>query len=375
MSKRRILFFSYWYPNKVNRIFPVFIKKHAQSIALAEDLQVLSLSIINGKALWRVTEEELVDECGVFTRQVYIESIFYKVLYHCQPLHEWLLARYIRKKVLPAFQFDIFHSNILYPCAITGSALARKFGARHVITEHWSRLPHFFGRNIYAGAGMKALNDAAAITAVSELLRNVIRKYTNNKALVVIPNTINEDDFYIDENMEKYEKLTFIAVANWTPPKNPFYFLDALEALRIKNVLPDFQLIMVGNGSLLESAKKRTYSFPMICTGILGPEPLRQQLNKSHYFLHGSEYETFSTVIVEALLCGLPCVVSPVGIAAEVVSPGNGFIAENNSTDFESKILSLVNTNYDRVAVAASVKGRYTLPRISKQFSELYDRL
>lgn len=372
---KKILFFSYWYPNKNNRIFPVFIKKHAQCISLEHAIVVLSFHVIKGPSLFKKSTEVLVDEHGIETHQVYIESKLYKVLYNLLPLHYFILKRYISEVIYPRHPFDILHSNILFPCAITGSRLARYFKSKHVITEHWSKLDQFFSKNAYRRSGKKAYDEADAITCVSGLLKTTIQSHSDNSRIVIVPNVIDETEFYLDPLVPAQKRYTFVAAANWTAPKNPFLFLDALERLHSEGKIRPLSLCLIGNGQQLEDVKKRNYSYDITYTGIINAEELRKCLNASLRFVHGSDYETFSTIIVEALLSGLPSVVSPVGIAPEVINETNGFITDNTPEDWYRKIEACYRNAYDPASISKQLIGKYDLRTVGTYFSKVYNSL
>ena len=373
--RNKILFFSYWYPNKNSRIFPVFVKKHAQCISLENDIVVLSFHVIDGPSLFKKSAEVIVDEHGIETHQVYVESKLYKILYNLLPLHYLILKTYISKIIYPNYKFDIIHSNILFPCAITGHRLSAHFKSKHVITEHWSKLDQFFSKNLYKHSGKKAYDNADAITCVSGILKSTVQSYSNNKSVVIVPNVIDETEFYYDPQAGAQKHYTFVAAANWTSPKNPFLFLDALERLHREGKIPDLSLCLIGNGRQLEAVKQKRYSYPITYTGILNAEQLRKHLNSSHRFVHGSDYETFSTIIVEALLCGLPSIVSPVGIAPEVIRESNGYITDNTPEDWYQKINACYHGSYNPKAISEQLIGKYDLQTVGSYFSSIYHTL
>ncbi len=373
--KNKILFFSYWYPNKYSKVFPVFVKKHAQSINIENDLIVLSVHIIKGSGLYKKQTEIVYDENNIETHQLYIESRLYKVLYILLPLHYFIVKKHIKNAILPKYKFDIIHSNILFPCAIVGYRLSRHFKCKHVITEHWSKINHFFKKNIYRLSGKTTLDRSDAITCVSDILQTTLKKHSTNKNILIVPNVIDQSDFYYDSSVSKNSTFTFIAAANWTVPKNPFYFLDALNKLKEDGKITAFNLYLIGNGHQLEDVKKRNYNFEIKYTGILNSQELALHLNQSHLFLHGSDYETFSTIIAEALMCGLPSVVSPVGIAAEVINTSNGFITNNTPEDWYGKILKCYHSSYDSKHISEQLKDRYDLKTVGYLFTRVYDKV
>lgn len=373
--RNKILFFSYWYPNKNSRIFPVFVKKHAQCVSIENDIVVLSFHVIDGPSFFKKSTEVIVDEHGIETHQIYIESKFYKILYNILPLHYLILKKYISKIIYPNYKFDIIHSNILFPCAISGHQLSAYFKSKHVITEHWSKLNQFFRKNLYKYSGKNAYDKANAITCVSGILKNTVQSYSHNRSITVVPNVIDETEFYHDPRAEEHKLYTFVAAANWTSPKNPFLFLDAMERLYREGKIPELSLCFIGNGQQLEDVKQKGYSYPITYTGILNAEQLRKHLNASQRFVHGSNYETFSTIIVEALLCGLPSVVSPVGIAPETINEANGYITDNTPEDWYQKLYACYQGSYNPKTISEQLIGKYDLQTVGSYFSNIYRTL
>lgn len=374
MQNRKILFFTFWYPNKNNQNFAIFVKRHAQAISLKNRIIVLAFSFQHSKSFYH---KEIITntENNIETHHIYISSRFWKLLYVCLPLHYLIAKKYINNSIRPGFAFDVIHSNILFPCAIVGYKLSKHYQCKHIITEHWSKIDKFFSRSLYKFAGKKALDHAHAITCVSDFLANIVKKHTNNKHIAIVPNVVDSSQFHFDPNIPKEPVLTFICVAHWAAPKNPFYFTEALEALYAKQKLPSFQLKIAGEGHLLNTIKNKQYSYPINYLGNLSPQQLNTEFNRSHIFLHGSDFETFSVVIIEALMCGLPSVVSPVGIARDVINDSNGFITDNTSKDWEEKILACSENHYSSNFITDKIKHKYGKIPISGLFDAVYQKL
>lgn len=371
--KNKILFLTYWYPTKEKKSFGIFIKRHAHALHDAHELVVLAFLVHHSSSLFKLSCETLRDEENLQTHYIHVHSRFNKLIYVLLPLHYFIIRRYIKKNIRKNFPFTVVHSNILFPCAIIGHKLARQYGCRHVITEHWSKLDKFFSRSIYRSFGKKALHEASAITCVSYLLKNKVSEYTRNQNLMVVPNVVDSQHFFYDPSIKKNDQFTFIAVAHWNAPKNPFAFLEALSLLNAEQP-GSFCLTLVGEGPLLEKVKSANYAFKINYIPALSPAELRIKLNESHAFLHGSDYETFSVVIAEALMCGIPVIANPVGIAPEVIHEGNGMIARNVAKDWFNCITSLKGKTYDQEKIAAEIKSKFDRKVVSKIFSDLYSQ-
>lgn len=373
MNRNCVLFLTYWYPNKNNKSFGIFTKRHAQSISLNNDIIVLSLNIVKGHSAYALKTEVFKDENQIETHQIYIESRFNKLIFVLLPLHYLVLKRYISKKLMKN-SFTIVHSNVIFPCGITGHHLAKKLKCRHFITEHWTKIDKFFSVSLYRFAAKRALDDATALTCVSGQLANTVRKYTDNNNIQIIPNVIDENVFYYNPEILENKIFTFIAVAHWAQHKNPFYFLEALQALVNEKRLHDFKMVIIGAGEQVDLMKSKGYNFEIEYKGVMDAAEISIELNRSHIFLHGSDFETFSVIIAEALMCGLPCVVSPVGIALEAINESNGFVTDNTVLDWKEKILKCYNTQYDKKKISEQLKYKYDLKTVGRLFDNLYQK-
>ncbi len=372
MQPNTILLLSYWYPNKINQNFGIFVKRHAQAIKQNQQVIVMAVNIIAGKSLFKKSVTVFEDENKVITHQLIIESKVYKLLYLLLPWQYVILKNYIQKHIITKFNVSILHSNVIFPCAIVGYKLGLKFKWKHVITEHWTRVDKFFSKSLYKNKGKRVLDKAHAITVVSDTLKNTIEKYSTNKKFYIIPNVIDNNVFFYDNTIPKNEELTFIAAASWMPHKNPFYFLEALNELHQEKKLPPFNVVMIGVGEQLNLVKAKNYQFEIDFKGQLSPNEIKKELNKSHIFLHGSDYETFSVIIAEALFCGLPSVVSPYGIANQVINKTNGFVTNNTHNDWKEKIVLCYNSNYDNEYISNQIKDKYSVNAVAQLFSEVY---
>lgn len=370
--RNKILFFTYWYPSALNSNIGIFVKRHAQSISQTNSIKVLAISILYGNTLYKKEAFCSNDELNIETHHIYIKSRFYKLFYLLLPLQYLILKNYIRKTIHPSYSFNIIHSSVLFPCAIVGHWLAKSFNCRHVITEHWSKLDKFFRVSLYRSYGKKALNKADAITCVSETLLKTIKRYTSNRNISVVPNVIDSSQFFYDPSVRKHEVYTCIAIAHWAEPKNPFYFLDSLQELVSEGSIKRVKMVLIGTGHLIETIKSKNYGFEIDYKGNMPAVQINTELNKSHLFLHGSEFETFSVVIAEALLSGTPVVTSPVGIAREVINPANGFVTDNTKTDWKQKILAAYTMSFDNLNISLQLKDKYSPLSICAMFARVY---
>jgi len=361
IESKKILFISHWFPNVENPFFGIFIKNHAEALNLKNDVTVINFDIKFSKKT--LCLNLLRNNNQSFT--IKIESRFYKLLYYLLPLHYFLFNKIIKKFKIDVTSYDFLFSNVIFPNGILGYKISKRYNLRQIHIEHWSKLHKFFKNDLYKFQGKKALSNSCKIICVSNFLKKELENYTNTE-IIIIPNIVNQNKFSPNNKIIKQEGVHFLAVANWQKPKNPFYFLDALE--KYKDCNSDFDLTIIGDGPLIDKIKSREYSFNIIFKGVLSSDEIAQELNKSNLLLHASDYETFSVVIIEALSSGTPILVSDVGIAKEVVNCKNGFICQNNSEDWLKKINLALNQNYNPTIISNSIKNKYDLITVSNKF-------
>ena len=181
-NKKHILFISSWYPNSVNALKGIYIKKHALAVHSAGiDVQVLAITVNYSSKFFEKKVYSLTDENGIKTYMIEFNSRFYKLLYVDLFLQYSFLKKYYLKNIKPEFKPDIIHSHVLSPAAILGHWLSKKEKLPHIITEHWSKVDKFMSKSIYAGQGKKAYNQAKKVTVVSNFLKGSIEKHFTDK--------------------------------------------------------------------------------------------------------------------------------------------------------------------------------------------------
>lgn len=137
-------------------------------------------------------------------------------------------------------------------------------------------------------------------------------------------------------------KRVFLFVGRLAPEKHVDLLLDAYAPL--KKDEPDISLVIVGDGPETEMLKKKTTDLHLADVHFMGyvlfPEIVRYY-KAADVFVLPSVYEPWGLVVNEAMIMGLPVIVSDkVGCRTDLVVEGkNGFVFSNcNANDLAKKM-------------------------------------
>jgi glycosyltransferase involved in cell wall biosynthesis len=232
-----------------------------------------------------------------------------------------------------AFSPDLVHVHILTRIGFIGWRIARRQKVPLVISEHWSR--YFPGNNTYRGWLRKAvtkfvIRKAAVMIAVSEPLRNAMSQCgLDHPRWRIVPNVI-DTGLLTPVAVKHGEVKTMVHISCFEDrSKNISGFLRSLKELL--SIRTDFACLMIGAGpdwtELKEYADFLGLPGSIVqFTGLKTGNEFTELLSGACFSVVSSRYETFGTVVIESLACGVPVVATAVGVAPEVINDTNGII-------------------------------------------------
>ncbi len=147
---------------------------------------------------------------------------------------------------------------------------------------------------------------------------------------------------------------------------------------RLRRVLPDAQLLVLGTGSSESQLRQQPVEAVHFYGGV---EDVAPYLHAADLFVLPSLTEGLSNSMLEAMACGLPVVATHVGGAADVITDREtGWLVPPNDPDalFEALVSLLGEPGRSQALgerARRSVLERYSLLSVAKSLRELYDRL
>jgi glycosyltransferase involved in cell wall biosynthesis len=191
----------------------------------------------------------------------------------------------------------------------------------------------------------------------------------------VVPGAIDEKRFHPAENVPSAD---IVLTGRLAPIKRIDIFLLAVR--HIVERLPELRVVIVGDGDMRRDLQRMSTELGVDrhvnFTGYLGDGEVVGRLRDSRIFVLTSDSEGLSLSMMEAMMCGLPAVVSDVGDLGDLVEDGvNGYLVPRRSPEkFAARIIELLTDaeklkKFSQAARRSAL--RYTVEATSAKWDDI----
>ena len=358
-----------WYPSTKNQVAGVFVREHAQAVALYNDVTVLynegAEKHVNG--LYNIVSDQIEDRI----RTIRIRHKKLPVPKTSYFLYLWSIFKTFRKLMSEGWRPDIIHAHV-YSAGVPAVILGKIYKISVVITEHWTGFHRHLLGKIDKLKARFAMNSADILLPVSQNLKESIESYGIKNRFKVIPNVINTEIFYPSTSQHRDEKKRILLVASLSTIKGIPYLLQALAQLKEKR--KDFVLDIVGDGPNSQEYENLTAKLELggivRFHGLKSKPEVAKYMRQCDFFVLPSLWENLPCVLIEAMASGIPVIATDVGGVKEMINENVGLlIPPKNTKSLEKAIEYMLAgcTNYSREKIAKSAK--FTEPLSSKSAS------
>ncbi len=253
------------------------------------------------------------------------------------------LMAYAMKPTLQALissgrDFDLIDAHFFYPDGAAAVLLARWFSKPVVITARGSDINVIAKHRSRGRTILRSALAADGIISVSAALRDEMERLGVPAAKIrVLRNGVDLNRFRPDGRNEARRDLglegsTLLIVGHLRPTKGHERVLQAMTKL------PDFNLLIVGDGPLRRSIEVMSQTLSIgdrvrFC-GQMSQDELIRYYTAADALILASDREGMPNVVLEALACGTPVVATPVGGVPEVLTESvAGVVADDFSAD------------------------------------------
>lgn len=229
---------------------------------------------------------------------------------------------------------------------------------------------------------IKMLSGIDSLVTVSNSISNMLLA-RNNFAMDVIQNGVDTDIFYPAVN-DKFKdelrrklgipltKKVFISVGHLILRKDP---LTIIKAFQDKSLSKVCCVVFLGDGPLMDCCKKYGKNGNTIFFGSL--PNVAEYLQACDFFISSSQAEGLPNATMEAMACGLPCVLSDIEAHREIVeyNPKSAKLFDTKNVSMAvSKIKEILKDNYSEMSKSAIsiIRDNLNAKTMSEKYQSLY---
>jgi glycosyltransferase involved in cell wall biosynthesis len=286
-----------------------------------------------------------------------------------------LFAQYRAEKGAP----DLVQAHGALNAGVAALAIRRRHGVPFILTEHSTAFAQGRLRWWERDLVRRVIAGAERCLAVSPQLARLLEAQYPGSAWQYLPNPLG-DAFVADAAAafvprDPAAPFGFVCVARLSPEKGHARLIEAFaEAFHGD---PGARLRIVGEGPIREELERlcaaRGIAGQVDFLGLLPASGVREELLAADAFVLASEVETFGVVVIEALACGRPVVVTASGGPDHLVTAANGLLVPigNRSTVRDALRDMLVRAGgYDGTAIRAEALRLYGPAAFARRFAE-----
>ncbi len=376
-----IVWVAQWYPHEGQPYAGDFIQRHAQAVSAFVPVTVYSCFGYDGEA------KTVVNTAGNLTEVItyfHTTNTDIKMLDKSIYWNRWyrilknLLMKHEKERGRPL----LLHGHVILNTGWLLLWAKKKWHIPFVITEHWAGYMKGFtnGFDAYNRWSKvkfkKIVQQAAAITGVSQALIKQLKTIEPNGHFLHWPNVVNEQVFFYKPTVKENIRPTFIHISTLTGQKNVQGIIDAFYL--VKQNHSDVLLKIAGPEN--EVFRKQIFNLELeqniTWLGEMLQEKLVNEIRSSDALVLFSQFESFGCVVIEANAAGVPVLVSDIEPLQELIKDGiNGFVAKQGNVDSLAAAMEAIiykKIAFNNAAFSQHTLAKYAYPVVGKQMADLY---
>lgn len=375
MERKKILFISSWFPNRLEPTNGNFVQRHAEAVSLLCDVEILhAIGNFEQKELY-VYDDRMIN--GIRTLIIYYKNSKNPVQNFLRRMRAYLNG--FSKMNMP----DLVHANVLHNNMLFAVYLKKKYQIPFVVTEHWTALQK---QNLSKTSGnIKRIakyiaKHAGYILPVSYNLKDSLKQLGVITPMKVISNVVDTDIFTTKPKKESSDQVKFLHVSSLIPRKRPKDIISAIHLLYQNGYRVSLEIGGDGDSeSLMALVRSLSAERYIKVFDAISYAEVAEKMQSSDYFILFSENETQGCVILESYACGKPVISTMVGGAAEFIIEGLGVGVEKDNTDQLYHTLEKICKHEYVFKSEAEIRNfcvdRYSRQAIAQQFTAVYDEV
>lgn len=308
-----------------------------------------------------------------------------------------MIRRDFRRVVDSLAPADIVHVQTPFLAHYLGSRLARRWGAKLVVSYHTyfeqyfhhylPLVPTAWLKVLSRAISRAQLNRVDLVIAPSAQMAGVLTEYGVSVPIRVLPTGLDLELFKGgdgDRFRERYGiaagRPVMLTVGRVAFEKNLEFLIDVLE--RVREDVPDVLFVIAGEGPALEPLRKRVarrgISESLLFVGYLDrASGLLDCYRSADVFVFASQTETQGLVLLEAMALETPVISTAIMGTQSVLADAPGaLVVDENVDSFAAAAIRLLSDRQERQKLARlaarDIAARWSGAEMARQLRDIY---
>jgi len=376
------LMIAFGYPSAHDPSAGIFFREHARAISLFNEIAVICCYSYpaNLQLNFNIIKKfRFIDsyEEGIKTIRLEYPRISNKV----DATISFLFSLFGVFRIRRRFKFDLIHAQNFFPSGVVGYLFGKLYGVKLIITEHSSNFEHTMRHFMRRKLINLVARNASQVIGVSEYLSKSINKYYPKLSINIIANPVDTERFSSIpmDDLDKTKKH-ILHISSLNQNKGVDYLV--LAAKQLKHKRDDFTINIIGGEHvyLIKKYQDHVNSLNLNATiKILGRkchDYIPDYLRNCDFFVLPSLRESFGVVLIEAMACGKPLVVTNCGGPTEIVNEKIGIIVPPGNVEELVAAINFMLDNfqkYDPVYIAQCARKKYSYREVGAAINRVYE--
>lgn len=373
-ARRKVLFISSWFPNRLHPLDGNFVQRHAEAVNTLHDVEILHVVPDPQQQQMYQIEDKTVN--GIHTVIVYYKDAGNPIINNVRKFSAYKKGYRLIKKP------DIIHANVLHTNILFALWLKKKYGIPYVVTEHFTDYRPINLKNlspVQKNVARLTGNNASSIFPVTDDLKKGLNELGITAPMKVVPNVVDTTVFRPQNHVGEDSEFVFLHISNLVSRKNPDKIVEAATELMKEGL--NIRLLIGGDASetdaqlLKQQIKNSGFHNRIEFFGMLTSPEVAAKMNEAGCFILFSEDENQPCVISESFSAGIPVISSDVGGISEFFPENFGVLIEERSVEnLKSAMRKAINNRLFATGeeLSAYAENNFSVASIAKQYSESY---
>ncbi len=280
------------------------------------------------------------------------------------------------KKIEKEYNVVAYHVHEGKSVILFSVATLWRYRNKTIYTLHSTYRNYPFHNKLFSFCASLLARDVVCVSRTSLKYYPKLLKFLRGKHAMYIQNGVDTERIDAVAKSSHCKAFTIIYVARLVALKRHYMLFEMLKKL------PNVKLELIGQGPLKEELLKKVNEYHLEkqvdFLGLLPREEVYKKLKEADLYVSTSSYEGLPIGVLEAMGCGIPCLVSNIEQHSEISEQCSSLqLCDDNIEDWVERIRRIMELSENERNIAGKknqkdVYNHFSIASMHSKYNELY---